>query len=59
MDYAKLINGELKYLDRWLKSNNMSINAETTQFLLFSYNENVDFLLMKIGNNKINETAVI
>ena len=31
MDSAKLINSELKCLDRWLKSNKISINADETK----------------------------
>ena len=37
--YAELINNELKFLDRWLKSNKISINADKTKHMLFSYNK--------------------
>ena len=51
-----LINSELKCLDRWLKSNKISINADKTKYMLFSYNKNANFpdisegtiLLMKL-----------
>ena len=31
MDSAELINSELKCLDRWLKANKISINADKTK----------------------------
>ena len=31
MDSSELINSELKCLDRWLKSNKISINADKTK----------------------------
>ena len=61
MDSAELINSELKCLDRWLKSNKISINADkisTCSNMLFSYNKNVKFPDVSVGNNKINETSV-
>ena len=58
LDYAELINGELKCLDRWLKSNKISINADKTNYMLFSYNKNVNFPDISVGNNTINETSV-
>ena len=42
-DSAELINSELKCRDRWLKSNKISINADKTKYMLFSYNKNVNF----------------
>ena len=48
MDFAELINNELICLDRWLKSNKISINAWKTKYMLFFSNENVEF-----RNNKI------
>ena len=42
----------------WLKSNKMIINADKTKYMLFSYNKNINFLIIKIGKNKINETSV-
>ena len=36
IDSAELINSELKCLDRWLKSNKISINADKTKYMLFS-----------------------
>ena len=56
MDTAKLFNNELKCLNRWLKSNKISINVDKTKYMLFSYNKNVNFIIIKLGNNKINET---
>ena len=58
MDSAELINSELKCLDRCLKSNQISINADKTKYMLFSYNKNVDFPDISVGNNTINETSV-
>ena len=37
LDSAELINSELKCLDRWLKANQISINADKTKHMLFSY----------------------
>ena len=58
MDSAELINSELKCLDRWLKSNKISINADKTKYMLFSYNKNANFPDISEGNDKINETSV-
>ena len=58
MDSAELINNELKYLNKWLKSNKITINADKTKYMLFSYNRNANLPIIKIGNNKINETSV-
>ena len=58
MDSAELINSELICLDRWLKSNKISINADETKYMLFSYNKNVNFPDISVGNNKIDETSV-
>ena len=58
MDAAELINSELKCLNRWVKSNKIIINADKTKYMLFSYNKNVTFQIIKIGNNKINETSL-
>ena len=55
---AELINNELKCLNRWLKSNKISINADKTKYMLFSYNKNVNLQIIKIGSNKIKETSV-
>ena len=57
MDSAELINSALKCLDRWLKSNKISINADKTKHMLFSYNKNVNFPDISVGNNTINETS--
>ena len=58
MDSAELINGELKCLNRWLKSNKISINANKTKYMLFSYNKNANFPDISVGYNTINETSV-
>ena len=58
MDSAELINSELKCLNRCLKSNKISVNADKTKYLLFSYNRNVNLPIIKICINKINETSV-
>ena len=42
MDSAELINNELKYLNKWLKSNKIRINACKTKYMLFTYNINVN-----------------
>ena len=34
VDSAELINSELKYLSRWLKSNKISFNADKTKYVL-------------------------
>ena len=57
MDSAEVINSELKCLNRWLKSNKISINADKTKYMLFSFNKNVNLPFINIGNNKINETC--
>ena len=57
-DAAELINSELKCLDRWLKSNKISSNADKTKYMLFSKNKNLNFPDISVGNNKINETSV-
>ena len=43
MDSDELITSELKCLARWLKSNKISINADKSKYMLFSYNINVNF----------------
>ena len=53
VDSAELINSELECLEQWLKSNKININADKTKFMLFSYNKNIHFPLIKIGNNTI------
>ena len=58
MDSTELINSELKCLDRWLKSNKISMNADKSKYMLFSYNKNVNFPDISVGNNIINETSV-
>ena len=58
MDSAELINSDLKCLDRWLKLNKISINADKTKYMLFFYNKNVNFPHISVGNNTINETSV-
>ena len=37
MDSSEQINSEIKCLTRWLKSNKISINADETKYMLFSY----------------------
>ena len=37
MDSAELINSEQKCLDRWLKSNKISMNADKIKYMLLSY----------------------
>ena len=54
VDSAELINSELKCLDRWLKSNKININADKAKYMLFSYNKNVNFPDISVGNNTIN-----
>ena len=58
IDTAKLINSELKCLDRWLKSNKISINADKTKYMQFYYGKDVNFPDISVGNNTINETSV-
>ena len=36
----------------------MNINADKTNFMLFSYHKNVNFPIIQIGNNKNSETFV-
>ena len=59
MDSAELINSEQKCLDRWLKSNKISITADKTKYMLFSYNKTVNFPDISVRNNTVNETPVI
>ena len=58
MDFAELIINKLKCLNRRLKSNNIIISTDKAMFMLISYNKNINFPIVKIGNNKINETPV-
>ena len=58
IDSAELINNQLNCLNVWLKSKKISINADKTKYMLFSYNKNVNFIIIEIGINKINETSV-
>ena len=58
MDPAELINTELKCLDRLLKSNKISMNADKTKYMLFFYDKNVNFPDISLCNNTINETSV-
>ena len=37
MDSAELTNSELKCLDRWLKSNKISINSDKTKYKNLDY----------------------
>ena len=53
LDSAEVINSELKRLDRWLKSNKISINADKTKYMLFSYNKNINFPDISVVNNTI------
>ena len=55
---VEVINNEIKCLDRLLKLNKISINADKTKYTLFSYNKNVNFPDISVGNNTINETSV-
>ena len=43
---------------QWLKSNKISINADKTKYMLFSYNKNVNFPDISVDYNTINETSV-
>ena len=56
VDSSELINNELKCLNRLLKSNKISINADTNNknYLL----RNSDIPIIMIDNNKIKETSV-
>ena len=38
--------------------NKISINADKTKYMLFSYNKNLNFPDISVGNNTISETAV-
>ena len=60
MDSVELINTEQKCLNRWLKSNKISIDADKTKYMLFSYGKGVNFPDISVGNNTIiiNETSV-
>ena len=44
-------------LDRWLKSNKISINAGKTKYMPFSYGKDANFPDIRVGNNTINETS--
>ena len=58
MDSVEPINSELTCLDRWLKSNKISIDTDQSKYMLFSYNKKLNFADISVGNNKINETSV-
>ena len=59
MDSAELINSELKCLDRWLKSNKISINADKTKYMMLTYNKSVNFPDISVGNKTINEILLL
>ena len=53
------INSKQKWLEKWLKSNKISIyNADKRKFVLFSFNEIMHFPPSKLNNNAIGETFV-
>ena len=55
MDSAELINSELKCLDRRLKSNKISMNADQTKYMhAVLYGKDVNFPDIRVGNNTIN-----
>ena len=58
MNSAELINSQLKCVDRSQKINKISINADKTKYMLFSYNKNLNFPDISVGINEINETSV-
>ena len=58
MDSAELKNSEQICLDRWLRSNKISINTDKTKYMLLSYNKNVNFPHISVCNNTINETSI-
>ena len=56
-DSTELLNSELKCLDRWFKSNKISINADKTKYVLFSYSKNVNFPDVSVGNKTSGHTS--
>ena len=57
IDFTELINSELKCLDRWLKLYKISINADKTKYIMFSYGKDVNFIDISVGNNTFNEIS--
>ena len=56
---SELTNNELNCFNRWLKSNKICINEDKPNYMLFPYNKNVNFPIIKIDNNKMNETPLL
>ena len=51
------INVELSHVNSWLTANKISINADKTKFITFTYRKKLNFSpLIKIGNNIIKKT---
>ena len=53
---ANMINTELNHLSDWLKANKISINAEKTHYIIFTYKQSPELPLIKIGEDRISET---
>ena len=51
--------GDANRVNGWLKSNKISIDADKSKYILFSYNKIINFSDIRVGNNKINETSII
>ena len=43
-DLESQINSELKYIDRWLKANKLSLNVAKTEFMVISSRQKLQFL---------------
>ena len=53
----KIINHELSKIYNWLLVNNIKINIEKTNYVLFNYSQKVDFPEIRIGNGVISRVG--
>ena len=53
------LNNELVLVNSWLTANKISVNADKTKYIIFSYRRQTMLNLIRIGNVKIEETTDI
>ena len=56
---ARITNTELLHVNKWLTANKITINADKTKYMIFSYNKNINLPLIQIGNHKIHEAETM
>ena len=49
-DLESLINSHLKYIDRWLKANKLSLNIAKTEFMVISWRQKLQSLNDSVHN---------